>query len=110
MIAAARAVIGSDRDRDHAAQKNEEDFLGVAEAAQEHGDRDERRLWQRIKQFHQRIDEDIEKPPARHEESEPAAAKNGEEKPDRSAIERSLRVVDKFAASDQIDPGDRHLA
>src|ERR1700746_3038154 len=98
MIAAARAVIGADRDRNHAAEKDEQDLRAIAEAEPQHGDRNERRLGQRIKQFHQRIDENIEQPPARHEKPEPAAAKNSEEKPDRSTIERNLAVTDEFAA------------
>src|SRR5437764_15324849 len=110
MIAAARAVIGANRDRDHATEKDEKDFRAIAKTEPQYGDRNERRLRQRIKQFHQRIDENVEQPPARHHEPEAATAEHRKQKPDRSAIERNPAIIDELAAADQVDPGVRHFA
>src|SRR5215472_4686051 len=110
MIAAAGAVVSADRDRNHAAEKDEKDFGAIAKTEPQHGHRNERRFRQRIKQFHHRIEEDVEQPPARHQEPEAAAADDREQKPERAAIKRNLAVIDELAASDQVNPRIRHFA
>ena len=88
MIAAARAVIGADGHRDHAAEKNQQNLRAIAEAEPQYGHRNERGFRQRIKQLDQRINEHVDDARARHGDAEAAADDDGKQKPDGAAIKR----------------------
>jgi hypothetical protein len=78
VVAAPRAIVGADGHRDHAAEKDEKNLRGIAEAEPKNGDWNEGRFRQRIEQLHQRLQKQIERPPRRHRHTQCAADDNGE--------------------------------
>jgi hypothetical protein len=80
LLGAARAVIGADRYRQHAAKEDQQNLRAIAIAEPDRRDRDQGRFRQGVGQFDDRIEQEMNAAPPCHRDSDSAADKDRERK------------------------------
>ena len=106
LLAAARAVIGRQRHRQHAADEDEHDLRPVAESEPQHRHRDERRFRHRIEHLHDRVEQHVQGPVPRHQHADDGADRDRHAEPGAEPPQRIEPVPDEVAAHQQVEPRD----
>src|SRR5262245_19607048 len=100
----AHAAVGVEQDREERRQQDEHHLHLVADAHEQHEDREIGRAGNRAKHFDQRLEQIVERPEVAHDEPEPDAEHDGESVSEHLPPERRENVLGQRAVEHVLGP------